>query len=301
MSPDYGKSLVDPKAEAYWKSPDFYIGGAEHAVLHLLYARFWHLFLWDIGAISVAKEPFSKLFHQGIILGSDGQKMSKSRGNVVNPDEIIRQYGADSLRLYEMFLGPLEAMKPWSTQGIEGMYRFLKKVWILCIDGEGKVRIFLEKDDFAVDQLLNETIKKVTEDIEALRFNRAIARMMIFVNGAQKIGISPQTAISFLQLLAPFAPHVTEELWARLGKNFPIAMEKWPIFDASKLIKNERKIMLQVNGKVRDEILIDGGASQEEVEQMAWQQRRFMAFLQGKEILKKIYIPGKILNVVLCR
>jgi leucyl-tRNA synthetase len=230
----------------------------------------------------VAKEPFTKLFHQGIILGSDGQKMSKSRGNVVNPDEVIRQYGADSLRLYEMFLGPLEAMKPWSTQGIEGMYRFLKKVWMLCIDGEGKAKIFLEKDDPAIDQLFHETIKKVTEDIEALRFNRAIAQMTIFINGAQKIGISWQTAISFLQLLAPFAPHVAEELWVRLGKNFPISMEKWPIFDASKLVKNERKIMLQVNGKVRDEILIDGDASQEEVEQIAWKQSRFMVFLRGK-------------------
>ncbi|MDR1435135.1 MAG: leucine--tRNA ligase [Puniceicoccales bacterium] len=301
LSPNYGKGLVDPKAEAYWKSPDFYIGGAEHAVLHLLYARFWHLFLWDIGAISVAEEPFTKLFHQGIILGSDGQKMSKSRGNVVNPDEVIRQYGADSLRLYEMFLGPLEAMKPWSTQGIEGVYRFLKKVWVLFIDGEGKAKIFPEKDDPGVDQLLNETIKKVTEDIEALRFNTAIAQMMIFVNGAQKIGISRQTAVSFLQLLAPFAPHVAEELWLRLGEKFPISRAKWPIFNASKLVKNDRKIMLQVNGKVRDEILVDDGASREEVERIAWQRSRFMAFLEGKEILKKIYIPGKILNIVLGR
>ncbi|MDR2812335.1 MAG: leucine--tRNA ligase [Puniceicoccales bacterium] len=298
MSPDYEKGLVDPLAETYWKSPDFYIGGAEHAVLHLLYARFWHLFLYDSGILSAAQEPFRKLFHQGIILGSDGSKMSKSRGNVVNPDEVVRQYGADSLRLYEMFLGPLDAMKPWSTQGIEGVYRFLKKVWAFYVDADGQIKNFLTENDPAIDRLLHETIKKTTEDIETLQFNTAIAQMMIFINAAQKIGVSHQSAVIFLQLLAPFAPHITEELWARLGQSFPISKAKWPTYDASKLVADRIKIILQVNGKMRDEILVDSDATQERIEKIAWQQNRFMVFLSGKEIMKKIYIPGKILNVV---
>ncbi|MDR1907132.1 MAG: leucine--tRNA ligase [Puniceicoccales bacterium] len=298
MSPDCEKSLVDSQAEAYWKSPDFYIGGAEHAVLHLLYARFWHLFLYDIGAIRAEKEPFRKLFHQGIILGSDGSKMSKSRGNVVNPDEVVRQYGADSLRLYEMFLGPLDAMKPWNMQGIEGVYRFLKKVWALYIDADGGIKTFLVKDSPEIDVLLHETIKKVTEDIETLQFNTAIAQMMIFVNGAQKTGISRSTAVTFLQLLAPFAPHIAEELWARLDEPFSISKAKWPTYDASKLITNQIKIALQINGKVRDEILINSEATQEMVEKIAWQQSRFLSFLKNKEIVKRIYVPGKILNIV---
>jgi leucyl-tRNA synthetase len=298
MSPNYEKGPVDPQAEAYWKSPDFYIGGAEHAVLHLLYARFWHLFLYDMGAISAAHEPFKKLFHQGIILGNDGNKMSKSRGNVVNPDDIVLRYGADSLRLYEMFLGPLDAMKPWSTQGIEGVYRFLKKVWALYIDSEGKVKEFLTKDDATIDRLLHETIKKVTEDIEELQFNTAIAQMMIFINGAQKIGVSRQTAVVFLQLLAPFAPHIAEELWARLGENFSVSKTKWPAYDASKLVTDQVKIILQINGKMRGEIVVDSNVTQEMVEKIAWKQNRFMMFLSGKEIVKKIYIPEKILKVV---
>ncbi|MDR3317383.1 MAG: leucine--tRNA ligase [Puniceicoccales bacterium] len=298
MSPNCGSALVDPAAEAYWKSPDFYIGGAEHAVLHLLYARFWHLFLYDIKAISIEKEPFRKLFHQGIILGSDGNKMSKSRGNVVNPDEVIRQYGADSLRLYEMFLGPLDAMKPWNTRGIEGVYRFLKKVWVLCIDHEGKVKKFLERDSAEIESLLHETIKKVTNDIESLQFNTAISQMMIFINGAQKVGISHRTAVIFLQLLAPFAPHIAEELWGRLGEKFPVAKAQWPTYDASRFATNQMKIVLQVNGKVRGEILVDNKAAQEIVEKIAWQQHRFVEFISGKEIVKKIYIPGKIFNVV---
>jgi leucyl-tRNA synthetase len=298
MSPNCEKNLVDPRAEAYWKSPDFYIGGAEHAVLHLLYARFWHLFLYDIGAISATQEPFQRLFHQGIILGSDGNKMSKSRGNVVNPDEIVRQYGADSLRLYEMFLGPLDAMKPWSTQGIEGVYRFLKIVWALYVDVNGQIKEFLAKDDATIDRLLHETIKKVTEDIEALQFNTAIAQMMIFINAAQKVGVSRPVAVIFLQLLAPFAPHIAEELWARLEEPFSVSKAKWPTYDASKLVTNQVKIVLQVNGKVRDEILIDSNATQETIEKIAWQQSRFITFLSGKKIIKKIYVPGKILNIV---
>jgi leucyl-tRNA synthetase len=298
MSPDCETNLVDPQAEAYWNSPDFYIGGAEHAVLHLLYARFWHLFLYDIGVVSAAKEPFRRLFHQGIILGGDGNKMSKSRGNVVNPDEVIRQYGADSLRLYEMFLGPLDAMKPWNTKGIEGVYRFLKKVWIICIDADGQIKTPLTRDSPEIDVLLHETIKKVTEDVEALQFNTAIAQMMIFINNAQKTEISREKMTIFLQLLAPFAPHISEELWARLGESFSISKAKWPAYDPLKLVTNQVKIILQVNGKVRDEILVNRDATPEIVEKIAWQQSRFMAFLSGKEIIRKIYIPGKFLNVV---
>jgi leucyl-tRNA synthetase len=298
MSPNYEKGLVDPQAEAYWKSPDFYIGGAEHAVLHLLYARFWHLFLSNIRALSPAQEPFQKLFHQGIILGSDGNKMSKSRGNVVNPDEIVHQYGADSLRRYEMFLGPLDAMKPWNTRGIEGVYRFLKKVWALCTNADGEIKKFLAKDDAMVDRLLHKMIKKVTEGIEALQFNTVIAQMMIFINAAQKTGVSRQSMVTFLQLLAPFAPHIAEELWARLGEPFSISKAQRPTYDLSKLVTDQVKIILQVNGKMRDEILVDSDATQEMVEAIAWQRSRFTAFLSGKEIIKKIYVTGKILNVV---
>lgn len=298
MSPQYDNGLVDPLEEQYWKSPDFYIGGAEHAVLHLLYARFWHQFLYDIGAIKETKEPFQRLFHQGIILGQDGTKMSKSRGNVINPDDIIKSYGADALRLYEMFLGPLDAMKPWNTQGIEGVFRFLKKVWSLVIDDFGSLRTFAENDPIEVAKSLNYTIKKVGDDIENLQFNTAISQMMIFVNHAQKFGVSKNSIKRFLQVLSPFAPHICEELWSRLGEKTLITYAQWPEVIDIKDTSTTAKIIVQINGKVRDEIIVDKNASQEEVVLIASQREKVKKFLDDKDIIKIIYVPGKIINVV---
>lgn len=302
LDPHNDKQLVDPEIEKYWGMPDFYIGGAEHAVLHLLYARFWHQFLHDIGVLS-APEPFKKLFHQGIILGEDGQKMSKSRGNVVNPDVIIKEYGADALRLFEMFLGPLEAMKPWNTGGMEGIARFLRKIWRELIDEQtGGLSAKIAKgheDDKATLRLLHETIKKVTEDIEALGFNTAISQMMILVNHlAKQEKYSHETASVLVQLVAPFAPHMGEELWERLGHKPSVVHAKWPEFDASKLVQDEVKIVFQVNGKVRGDALVSKDISKDEVLSMAKANERVAAQLEGKSIVKEIYVPGKIVNLV---
>lgn len=297
MSPHESNALVNSEAEAYWQHPDFYIGGAEHAVLHLLYARFWHLFLYDIGVLKAAKEPFQRLFHQGIILGNDGTKMSKSRGNVVNPDDVVQAYGADSLRLYEMFLGPLNAMKPWNTKGIEGVYRFLKKVWVLYLDSEGEVKPFAKAVSSEIETAFNETVQKVTSDIEQLQFNTAISQMMIFVNTVGREPLTQKIAKEFLQLLAPFAPHIAEELWERIGENFSIAHEPWPKMSDVK-IQKEQKIVVQINGKVRGELTISVEASEQEVIEKTMQLEKVQTCIVGKEIVKQIYIPGKILSIV---
>ncbi len=301
IDPNNDEQLVDPKLAEYWGTPDLYVGGAEHAVLHLLYARFWHKFLYDIGVVKT-KEPFTKLFHQGIILGEDGQKMSKSLGNVVNPDSVIADYGADSLRLYEMFLGPLEAMKPWNTKGIEGVYRFLRKVWREVIDRDGKPSAKISGDDEQNPEtvrLLAETIKKVGEDIENLRFNTAISQMMIFANHLQKAEtFSLSTAKKFVQILAPFAPHMAEELWQRLGEKPSIIDAPWPKVEAAQLEKQEVKVIFQVNGKVRGDAMVPKTATQEDVVALATAHPRVSPFLESTEIRKVIYIPNKILNLV---
>lgn len=296
LSPQEENALVNPEAEAYWGCPDFYIGGAEHAVLHLLYARFWHQFLYDIGAVRSSTEPFPRLYHQGIILGSDGVKMSKSRGNVVNPDDIVQQYGADSLRLYEMFLGPLNAMKPWNERGIEGVLRFLKKVWALYIDADGNVKSFVASVP-EVAQSLNETIEKVTHDIEDLQFNTAISQMMIFVNTAKNHGLTREQGKQFLQLLAPFAPHIAEELWHQIGESFSIAHAPWPVAQVITQAETQR-IMIQVNGKVRGELEVPTGTTQAEVEAQAVILPKVAPYLKNQKVLRKIYVPGKILNIV---
>lgn len=301
MDPKNAEQLIDPKKEAYWRTPDLYIGGAEHAVLHLFYARFWHKFLFDLGVVQ-EKEPFPKLFHQGIILGEDGQKMSKSVGNVVNPDTVIAQYGADTLRLYEMFLGPLEAMKPWNTKGIEGIFRFLRKTWREYIDREGGINSKIagqEESEPETSRLLAETIKKVGEDIESLRLNTAISQMMIFVNHLQKVDrFSFSTARSFLQILAPFAPHIAEELWERIGEKPSIVDAPWPTVDEAQLVKAEVKIIFQVNGKYRGDAMVPKDASESEVRKLAENHDRVSAFLRDTQIRKVIYVPGKILNLV---
>ncbi len=295
IDPGNSSNLVDKEKEAYWGGPDFYIGGAEHAVLHLLYARFWHRFLYDEGVLA-NPEPYKKLFHQGLILGEDGNKMSKSVGNVVNPDVVIDAYGADSLRLFEMFLGPLEAVKPWSEKGIEGVHRFLRKVHRECFRAEK--HISEEENNKETLKLLHETILKVTEAIEDLRFNVAISQMMILINHLQKTDCySINTVQILLQLLAPFAPHLAEELWEKLGGKPSIVNQPWPNARKDLLVAEEITIVFQVNGKLRGQGKFPKEANKEAVISAAKADEKVQSFLQGKEIVKEIYVPGKLVNL----
>ncbi|HVT74260.1 MAG TPA: leucine--tRNA ligase [Lacunisphaera sp.] len=302
LDPHNPDAIAGRAALDYWGMPDLYVGGAEHAVLHLLYARFWHKVLFDLGVVR-EREPFKRLFHQGIILGEDGQKMSKSRGNVVNPDDIIRAYGADTLRLYLMFLGPLEAMKPWNPKGIEGVHRFLKKVWRECLDAEGAVNPRIGSAgtmSAEADRLLHETIKKVGDDIEGLRFNTAISQMMILVNALQKEPQLPLAVVQdLLRLLAPFAPHLAEELWARLGGSGTIMAAGWPSFDAAKLVSHVITVVLQVNGKHRGDIQVDRGIAEDELVRLALAHPKVAPHTEGKTIKRTIYIKGRLLNLLI--
>lgn len=290
--------LVDPVKESYWMPVDLYIGGAEHAVLHLLYARFWHKVLYDVGVVSTP-EPFKKLVHQGIVLGEDNQKMSKSRGNVVNPDEMVERFGADAVRLYEMFMGPLEAMKPWSTRGVEGVTRFLDRVWRLMIDEDGKVGRAVIDTEPSLDhqRVLHQTIKKVTEDIEELRFNTAIAQMMVFTNELTKAEKRPRAVLEpFVLLLSPFAPHLAEEVWERLGHTSSVGLESWPSFDPALVVTERIEIPVQVNGKLRGKIQVDAGATRDSIEPLA--SEAVKEWLQGKDLRKVIYVEKKLINFV---
>lgn len=295
VDPKNTESPIDSEKEKYWGTPDLYIGGAEHAVLHLLYARFWHHILYDIGVVS-DPEPFKKLFHQGIILGEDGEKMSKSRGNVVNPETIIKSYGADALRLYLMFLGPLEAMKPWSTKGIEGIARFLRRVWSLATD---ESRMTAETEDDKKLRVLHQTIKKVTEDYEALGFNTAIAQMMICVKELS-LGesVAKHSVETLVKLVAPLAPHISEELWQSLGHTGSIVEAGWPEYDLRQLTVNSVKIIFQVNGKYRGDAQMPADVSKDAALNAAKSNERVQSFIEGKEIKKEIYVPGKIVNIV---
>jgi leucyl-tRNA synthetase len=296
LDPNNPEHFVSKEKEAYWGGPDFYIGGAEHAVLHLLYARFWHRFLHDEGVLA-HPEPYKKLFHQGLILGEDGNKMSKSVGNVVSPDVVIDAYGADSLRLFEMFLGPLEAVKPWSEKGIEGVNRFLKKVW-REFSNDSK-RTAGEETNADTLKLLHETIKKVTEDVEGLRFNTAISQMMILINHLQKAeAYAAETAKTFLRLLAPFAPHLSEELWERLGGTPSVANHPWPEYREELLVSYEMVIVFQVNGKLRGEGNFPKDIGKDEVIAAAKAHERVLPFIEGKELVREIYVPGKLVNLV---
>ncbi|MBL9215508.1 MAG: leucine--tRNA ligase [Opitutaceae bacterium] len=301
LDPQNPRAIASPEALKYWDVPDLYVGGAEHAVLHLLYARFWHKVLFDLGIVP-QNEPFRRLFHQGIILGEDGQKMSKSRGNVVNPDDIIRKYGADSLRLYLMFLGPLEAMKPWNPQGIEGVHRFLRKVWRECLTEEGTINPRLSAAgqlSADTERLLHETIRKVGEDIEGLRFNTAISQMMILLNALQKETALPRPAIlDVLRLLAPFAPHLAEELWARLGESGSIMSAGWPTFDPAKLVATSITIVIQVNGKHRGEVTAPVGASESDLLALASANPKVSPHLADKAVKRTIYVKGRLLNIL---
>ncbi|MGA3006865.1 MAG: leucine--tRNA ligase [Opitutaceae bacterium] len=301
VDPTNDRAFADPKRLAYWGVPDLYVGGAEHAVLHLLYARFWHKVLFDLGAVPQS-EPFKKLFHQGIILGEDGEKMSKSRGNVVSPDTIIASHGTDTLRLYLMFLGPLDAMKPWNPRGIEGVHRFLQKVWRECTGPDGAVHPKIsatEADAPELTRLLHETIKKVGDDIEGLRLNTAISQMMIFANALQKAPrVNRATVLAFLQLLAPFAPHMAEELWERLGEKPSIQHAPWPLYDATKCAAAEVTLVIQINGKHRAELSVPTGLPQADALRAASENPRVKPYLEGKTVRRIIYVPGKILNLV---
>jgi leucyl-tRNA synthetase len=301
VDPRNDSAPASPAALRYWGAPDLYVGGAEHAVLHLLYSRFWHKVLFDLGLVPQT-EPFTKLFHQGIILGEDGEKMSKSRGNVVSPDTIIASHGADTLRLYLMFLGPLEAMKPWNPRGIEGVHRFLQKVWRECLDADGSVQPKISAtsgEPAELTRLLHETIRKVGDDIEHLRFNTAISQMMIFANALQKAPqVRRETILAFLRLLAPFAPHFAEELWERLGEKPSILPAPWPQYDAAKLATGEVKLVFQVNGRHRGDALVAVGLPETEAVALARAHERVAPFVEGKTVRRIIYVPGKILNFV---
>lgn len=298
IDPKNQQQLVDPALEQYWMPVDLYIGGSEHAVLHLLYARFWHKVLYDIGVVSTP-EPFKKLVHQGIVLGEDNQKMSKSRGNVVNPDEIMDQFGADAVRLYEMFMGPLEAVKPWSTRGVEGVTRFLERSWRLMANDEGHLSNAVVGTVPTLEQqrLLHQTIKKVTEDIEGLRFNTAIAQMMVFTNEMTKTEQRSRALLEpFVLLLAPFAPHLAEELWGVLGHQPSVSQQHWPIFDPALTVSDRLTIPVQVNGKLRGKIEVAQDAPRELVERLSREQ--ITEWLQGHEPKKVIYVEKKLINFV---
>ncbi len=301
LDPRNPAAIASPEALKYWGAPDLYLGGAEHAVLHLLYARFWHKVLHDLGVVP-QPEPFAKLFHQGLILGEDGLKMSKSRGNVVNPDDIIRDYGADSLRLYLMFLGPLEAMKPWNPKGIEGVHRFLQKVWRACIGEDGGVSSRLGDAgqlSTDADKVLHESIKKVGEDIEHLRFNTAISQMMILMNTLQKEPALPrQFMLDLLRLLAPFAPHLADELWARLGQTGSVMSAPWPVFDPAKLVASTITIVFQVNGKHRGDTLAPIEVTEQELIELAKAHPKVAPHISGKQLRRTVYVKGKLLNLL---
>jgi len=298
LDPKNPDRLVDPAKERYWMPVDLYIGGSEHAVLHLLYARFWHKILYDIGVASTP-EPFKKLVHQGIVLGEDNQKMSKSRGNVVNPDEIMDQFGADAVRLYEMFMGPLEAVKPWSTRGVEGVTRFLERVWRLMVNEEGRLSSTVVGTVPTLDhqRLLHQTIKKVTEDIEGLRFNTAISQMMVFTNEMTKAEQRSRALLEpFVLILSPFASHLAEELWGVLGHQPSVSQQPWPIFDPRLTVSDRLTIPIQVNGKLRAKLDVSADATREQVEALARPQ--IAEWLQGKEPKKIVYVEKKLMNFV---
>jgi leucyl-tRNA synthetase len=305
LDPDNTQRGWDVEKEKYWMGSggvDLYIGGAEHAVLHLLYSRFWHKLLYDLGYVST-KEPFKKLINQGMILGEDGQKMSKSRGNVVNPDKVIADYGADSMRLYEMFMGPLEAMKPWSMQGVEGVHRFLYKVWRTIVNEDTGEVVEAVQDadaDEATLRLLNQTIKKVGDDIETFGFNTAISAMMIFINHLSKQDIRPKAVIEkFILILAPFAPHIAEELWEKLGHTESLTYEPWPEYDKELIKEKEIELAVQVKGKIKDRIVVSADLTEEQIKQQALASEKVIAAMAGKEPKKIIVIKSRLVNIVI--
>jgi leucyl-tRNA synthetase len=299
IDPHNHGQLADPEKLKKWLPVDIYIGGAEHAVLHLLYARFWHKFLYDIGVVPT-KEPFQKLFNQGMILGENNEKMSKSKGNVVNPDEIVESHGADTLRLYEMFMGPLDASIAWSTNGLDGARRFLDRVWRLFVEENGELNSkIVDEPSQELEKVYHQTVKKVTEDYEGLHFNTAISQLMVFINEAYKATVLPKEYMEgFVKLLSPVAPHICEELWEKLGHSETIAYEPWPTYDEAKLVDDEVEIVIQVNGKVRAKLNVPKDASKEQMEEIALKHDKIQEQIEGKTIRKVIAVPGKLVNIV---
>ncbi|MBU5212635.1 leucine--tRNA ligase [Heyndrickxia sp. FSL K6-6286] len=299
VDPKNENALADFEKLKKWLPVDIYIGGQEHAVLHLLYARFWHKFLYDIGVVPT-KEPFQKLFNQGMILGENNEKMSKSKGNVVNPDHIIDSHGADTLRLYEMFMGPLDASIAWSTNGLDGARRFLDRVWRLLVDETGEITSKVQQGHSDVlEKVYHQTVKKVTEDFNQLGFNTAISQMMVFINEAYKSDVLPKEYIEgFVKLLSPICPHIAEELWSKLGHEGTITYEAWPIFDESKLVDAEVEIVVQLNGKVRSKMMVSSEISREQLEAFVMEDEKVKELIDGKTIRKVIAVPGKLVNIV---
>jgi len=300
IDPHNDKEICSKEKQEQWLPVDLYIGGAEHAVLHLLYARFWHKVLYDIGVVST-KEPFHKLVNQGMILGDNGEKMSKSRGNVINPDDIVKTYGADTLRMYEMFMGPLEATKPWNTNGVEGVYRFLNRVWRLFVTEEGTLQPKIKPDGGtdAFKRVWHRTIKKLTEDYEALRFNTAISQMMIFVNEAYKQDTLPLEGMKhFVQMLSPIAPHIAEELWEKLGGTGTVSYVPWPEYDEAWTVDEEVEIVVQVNGKIVERAKVAADADEQALEELAKSLDKVKEAMTGKQIRKVIAVKGKLVNIV---
>lgn len=302
VDPHNHEAIADKAKLEKWLPVDLYVGGAEHAVLHLLYARFWHKFLYDLGVVPT-KEPFQKLVNQGMILGNNHEKMSKSKGNVVNPDDIVEQYGADTLRLYEMFMGPLDASIAWSEDGLNGAYKFINRIWNLIIDDEDKLRDRITTiNDGKLDKVYNQTVKKVTEDYQALHFNTAISQLMVFVNDCYKADSLPLEYVEgFVKLIAPIVPHIAEELWTKLGHVGSIAYAKWPTYDESKLVENVVEIVVQVNGKVRQHLQVAKDASREELQTLALNDDKIKQELAGKEVKKVIAVPGKLVSIVVAK
>jgi len=301
IDPGDSARVVDPELERYWMPVDLYIGGGEHAVLHLLYARFWHKVLYDLGYLST-DEPFRRLIHQGLILGEDSQKMSKSRGNVINPDQVVEEFGADALRLFEMFMGPLEMAKPWSMKGVEGVRRFLNRAWRMIAGDEEAdvVSVITDRPMTAAEErVLHGTIRKVTEDIEGVRFNTAISALMVFVNEFINLDEKPRAAMeAFALLLSPLAPHIAEELWRILGHQGTISSAAWPEYDESKIAENEIEIVLQVNSKIKGKVMVPAGTGAEALEQIALQNDILRELLAGKTVRKVVTVKDKLVNVI---
>ena len=297
--PHNDKEFASKEALDYWSPVDLYVGGAEHAVLHLLYARFWHKVLYDLGLVPT-KEPFMKLVNQGMILGSNHEKMSKSKGNVVNPDDIVDQYGADTLRLYEMFMGPLEESVPWDEKGLHGANKWVQRVWRLLMDDNNHLRDRVSTfNDGKLTKVYNQTVKKVTEDYERMHFNTAISQLMVFVNEAYKVDDLPVEYMKgFVKMIAPIMPHMAEELWSQFGESDTITYQSWPTYDPKALVEDEVEMIVQVNGKVRAKIKMAKDTDRDEAQQLALANEHVKKFTDGKDIKKVIVVPNKIVNIV---
>ena len=295
IDPKNENAICDPELLRHWLPVDLYMGGPEHAVGHLIYSRIWNRFLYNEG-VSPVKEPFKKLVHQGMILGANGIKMGKRFPEfVVNPSDIVRDYGADTLRLYEMFMGPIEASKPWNDRGVEGSKKFLTRCWNFFTEPENI------KDDGrkSLEKIYNVTVRKVTGDFEALGFNTAISQMMIFINAVYKEGSCPKEfAEGFVKMLSPICPHICEEMWERLGHSGTIAYEKWPEFDESKCVDDEVELAVQINGKVRDRIMLPADIEQEEALEKAKALEKILPLIEGKQIVKELFVKGRLINIV---